>query len=160
MNYKVIFDIANSASPDYPVQAIPLVIVGLFLVVFRKRLPGWWGNHPRASSIFSFFFFGFSLLITTLMFFITHRNYSELLKAESSGKLSISEGKVKNFVPMPEAGHAMESFCVDKSCFEYSDYVITGGFNNSASHGGPIKDGLQVRVSYLGNKIVKLEVEK
>ena len=160
MNYKVIFDIAKSASPDYPVEAIPLVIIGLFLVVFRRRLPGWWGNHPRASSIFSFFFFGFSLLITTLIFFITYRDYSELLEAESSGKLSVTEGKVKNFIPMPVAGHAMESFCVAESCFEYSDYVITGGFNNSTSHGGPINEGLQVRVSYLGNKIVKLEVEK
>jgi hypothetical protein len=42
--------------------------------------------------------------------------------------------------------------------FCYSDYEVTAGFNNSASHGGPIREGLPVRVSYIGNTIVRLEV--
>ncbi|WP_322021733.1 MULTISPECIES: hypothetical protein [unclassified Burkholderia] len=52
----------------------------------------------------------------------------------------------------------MERFCVGQVCFSYSDYVVTGGFNNTASHGGPIRAGLPVRGSYVDGLIVKLEV--
>ncbi|MEO7576992.1 MAG: hypothetical protein ABIT83_05210, partial [Massilia sp.] len=65
---------------------------------------------------------------------------------------------VADFVPMPAAGHAMERFCVQQACFSYSDFVIGGGFNNTASHGGPIRAGLPVRVTYVDGDIVKLEI--
>lgn len=61
---------------------------------------------------------------------------------------------------MPATGHAMEKFCVADACFEYSEYVISGGFNNTSSHGWPIREGLRVRATYVGNSIVKLEVAK
>ena len=47
--------------------------------------------------------------------------------------------------------------------FQYSDFMYSGGFNNTASHGGPIRPGLQVRVCYLPgpsddeNVILRLE---
>ena len=63
-----------------------------------------------------------------------------------------------DFVPMPYTGHASERFAVGGKTFSYSDYILTGCFNNAASHGGPIKAGLTVRVSYVGNCIVRLEV--
>ena len=44
--------------------------------------------------------------------------------------------------------------------FNYSDYGVTAGFNNSASHGEPIREGLYVRIWYLGNDILKLQVPK
>lgn len=53
----------------------------------------------------------------------------------------------------------MESFNVNGVKFEYSDYVITPGFNNAASKGGPIKEGLPVRISYIDGTILKLEVD-
>jgi hypothetical protein len=61
---------------------------------------------------------------------------------------------------MPYTGHAMESFCVQEQCFSYSDYVVTTGFHNTASHGGPIREGLNVRIEYIGNIILKLEVAR
>jgi len=54
----------------------------------------------------------------------------------------------------------MERFCVSGVCFAYSDFVITSGFNNTSSHGGPIREGLPVRVTYVGDMIVKLEVAR
>jgi hypothetical protein len=46
--------------------------------------------------------------------------------------------------------------------FAYSDYVVTPGFNNTSSHGGPMREGLYVRIHYTGSvtgvAIVKLEV--
>ena len=63
-----------------------------------------------------------------------------------------------DFVPMPYTGHAHENFAVSGKKFSYSEYILTGCFNNATSHGGPIKAGLTVRVSSVGNCIVRLEV--
>jgi hypothetical protein len=59
---------------------------------------------------------------------------------------------------MPYEGHQDECFSVQAQTFCYSDYEVTAGFNNATSHGGPIREGLPVRVSYIGNTIVRLEV--
>jgi hypothetical protein len=76
----------------------------------------------------------------------------------------IAEGIVKNYHPMPAAGHDTERFDVDGVHFEFSDYVISGiGYNTSASHGGAIKADLYVQLFYItddgNNEIIKLRTE-
>lgn len=72
------------------------------------------------------------------------------------------EGLVEHFHPMPWSGHDTERFDVQGVPFAYSDYVINNGFNHTSSHGGPIREGLPVRITYLParphNLIIKLEV--
>jgi hypothetical protein len=162
MNYQIVFDIASVGykSWDFPAHGLILVGAGAVLIAARKKLPGWWGKHPRASNVFAFFFFGFAVLWTLVSFFATYHNYTSLSIAEQTNRVHVVEGVVTNFKPMPVTGHAMERFCVSEACFEYSDYVITGGFNNTSSHGGSIREGLPVRVTFVGNSIVKLEVAK
>jgi hypothetical protein len=67
------------------------------------------------------------------------------------------EGKVINFVPFQE--HALESFTVNGKTFSYSD-SDTNGFNITNASSGPfrVRDGLQVRVTFVDKKIVRLEV--
>ena len=70
------------------------------------------------------------------------------------------EGVVESFTAYP-SGRA-ESFTVKDNSFKYSAYNITGGFNRSFARGGPIQEGLQVRLCYIGGSrgglIVKIEV--
>jgi hypothetical protein len=47
---------------------------------------------------------------------------------------------------------------VESQCFSYSDYGDSVGFSNTSVRGGPIKAGLPVRVTFVGNTILKLEV--
>lgn len=119
----------------------------------RNRTFRGWSTRPLASKIIAYYFFGFALLWTTFSFVVTWREYSRLYNAIVTGHARLVEGVVTDFSPMPVTGHAMERFCVSDSsaCFEYSDYVVTSGFNNSSSHGGPIRAGLRVRVTYIGN---------
>lgn len=97
------------------------------------------------------------------VFFRTTLNHLDRVKNKN---YEVVEGSVENFTPMPYGGHAKESFYVNGAYFEYSDYEITGGFNNTASHGGPIKgNGQKVRISYYSkrnrsNIILILETEK
>ena len=162
MEYRTVFDIATAGykSWDFPAFGLLFITIGAILVANRTSLPGWWGRSPRASNVFAFFFLSFALLWTLITFVSTYGQYSSLTKSVSNGGARIVEGVVTNFKPMPVTGHAMEKFCVSDACFEYSDYVIVGGFNNTASHGGPIREGLSVRVTYVGNSILKLEVAK
>jgi hypothetical protein len=78
--------------------------------------------------------------------------------ALKDGHASVVEGLVSDFTPMPVTGHASESFCVERHCFYYSDFDSSIGFHNAASRGGPIKQDLRLRVSFLGNTILRLEV--
>jgi hypothetical protein len=67
---------------------------------------------------------------------------------------------------MPYEGHSYEEFRVGSVQFSYSDYQDRPGFNQSSSHGGPIREGLRVRIAYSDNcnewpkSILKLEVQK
>jgi hypothetical protein len=162
--YRVIFDIASAGytSWSFPAFGLIFVAVGGVLVAFavwRKALPfPWWSRRPTASKAFAFFFLSFAVVWTVIAFLSTYHDYSTLTTAKKNGNVHVAEGLVTNFRPMPVTGHAMERFCVSGVCFEYSDYVVTSGFNNTSSHGGPIREGLPVRVTYVGNTIVKLEV--
>ena len=65
---------------------------------------------------------------------------------------------------MPYEGHATEHFVVNGVRFEYSDFEVTSGFNNTSSHGGPVRQGLYVRIHYIErnskNVILKLEIKE
>ena len=80
----------------------------------------------------------------------------------AQGPMETVEGRVEEFKAMPYAGHDVERFRVGGEFFSYSDYVETGGFNNTSSHGGPIREGIPVRIGFVrrqnDNVIVRLEV--
>jgi hypothetical protein len=160
MHYRTVFDIATAGykSWSFPAFGLIFVAIGALIVANRRNLPGAWSKRPKSSSAFSFFFLGFAILWTVTSFMSTYAEYRSLTQADTKHESRVVEGTVTEFKPMPVTGHAMEKFCVSDTCFEYSDYIVTGGFNNTSSHGGPIRAGLQVRVTYVDNTIVRLEV--
>ena len=156
MEYTTVFDVGQSGYRQwsFPAHGLLFVVVGAGLVLFRRRL------RSRMPSFFPFVFLGFALFWTFIAFVSTSGGYSALSSALREDRCSVVEGVVSDFHPMPYTGHQMEWFVVDGRRFEYSDYVIVPGFNNTASHGGPIRQGLQVRVHYVGNNIARLEVAR
>jgi hypothetical protein len=85
---------------------------------------------------------------------------SALVSALREGRTFVVEGRVRDFVPMPWSGHAHECFRVAETTFCYSDFEVTPGFNNARSHGGPIREGLQVRIHHVDSVIARLEVAR
>ena len=158
-DYVVVFDLAEVGYRQwtFPAFGLPFLAVGALLVRYRNKVataaPAW------ARAAFSFFFFGFALLWITVSFVSTYGEYRTLRSALEEGRAAVAEGPVEDFVPMPDEGHAMESFTVAGESFEYSDYVVTTGFNNTSSHGGPIQPGRQVRITHFGGHILRLEVQ-
>jgi hypothetical protein len=70
MSYRVVFDVAEEGYSTWSFASVGLVfiLVGVGLVLVRRHLPGWWGNHPKVGSTFAFFFAGFAVLWTSITF--------------------------------------------------------------------------------------------
>lgn len=154
VQYNVVFDVIQSGHRNWPgpVFGLIFVAIGVCLVYFRSS------DAPRARSWFSFGFLGFAIVWTLVVLVGTVADYLTLAAALRDGRCEVVEGVVSEFHPMPESGHEMEWFVVGGRRFEYSDFVIVAGFNNTSSHGGPIRKGIRVRVHHRGNDIAKLEV--
>jgi hypothetical protein len=77
-----------------------------------------------------------------------------------TGNCTIAEGKVEAFLPEPAAGHGRrETFSVNGTNFSYSAYASTLGFHRSMFQGGPIRQGLQVRICHQNGVILRLDVQ-
>jgi hypothetical protein len=100
---------------------------------------------------------GWLLLAGALAVLVNHDRL-QCAQWARGGEYSTIDGVVRAFHPMPQSGHDSERFTVNGVAFAYSDYQPTGGFNNAASHGGPIREGLRVRIGYRGTRILKLWV--
>jgi hypothetical protein len=160
--YVVVFDIANTGYKSFSLPAFGLIFiaVGIFLVLIRRSIPGWSERPPWARLVFPWGFLCFAILWTLCAFVVTYGEYRAASSARQNNSAKVVEGIVTDFRPMPATGHSIETFCVSGVCFSYSDYIITSGFNQTSSHGGPIREGLPVRVTYVGDTIVKLEIAK
>lgn len=102
---------------------------------------------------------GFATLWTSLAFGSTYGSYYEFRAAANSGDFRVEEGIVTKFRPPADVGgKGPEQFCVADTCFAYSKYVAYAGFHNTSAHGGPLREGLQVRVTHVGNAIVRLQI--
>ena len=158
--YRTIFDVTQVGYKSWPFAAFGLIFVVLGALlptlirngVFRKTPPAMAKWFPR-------FFLGFAIFWTATAFVGTFTNYRRAINAMKMNRTAIVEGLVTDFHPMPFEGHREESFRVQGVTFHYSDYIITSGFNNTSSHGGPIREGLRVKIWHLNGKILRLDIK-
>jgi hypothetical protein len=159
VHYVTVFNAATDPLRHWDFYGAGLVgvVVGAALLLI-PRFHRYRGLRGSGLGVFGGVVLGFSILWTALSASSIIAGNLRAGDAVRSGKCRVVEGVVQDFHPMPEEGHEMETFKVADVTFGYSDYVITSGFNNAASHGGPIREGLPVRICYLGDDIVKLEI--
>jgi hypothetical protein len=176
MAYHTVFEIAQKPFEwRYSAFGFIFVAIGVVYIILGPRLArmnasrptglAWWFK-PRFAvkpQYLGWFFVIFASIWTLLAFVSTYSSYRDCREAYRTGRYSIVEGIVEDFHPMPYAGHQDECFRVQKERFCYSDYSVSPAFNQSASHGGPIRAGLPVRIAYLENdhfnaQILRLEI--
>ncbi|MGB3120563.1 MAG: hypothetical protein WBE58_17200 [Verrucomicrobiales bacterium] len=156
MIYKVYFDARDLDGRDWTFVVVNLlfVLLGTGMVLFRKRL--------RLSAFFPYLFFGISLTIAAVtgggLWLGKQFGLPNKLR---HNECEVIEGTVSGFLPMPPEG-GIESFSVGGRKFEYGEEVSSSatGFSEPASAGGPIRDGLKVRIHHAGGAIARLEIEK
>ncbi|MGD0141953.1 MAG: hypothetical protein ABSC92_02220, partial [Rhizomicrobium sp.] len=135
-----VFNVSRVGYRDWSFPAFGLIFVaigiGLFFgpSVIRSMGIPYLKTPSKFRTVFRFFFLGFAIFWVCTAFFATYSGYARHKHLADTNECSTVEGPVEDFVPMPYTGHAMESFSVSGERFNYSDYVITDGFNNTASH--------------------------
>lgn len=150
--YRVLFDAAQKPPNLGDLNApLALVGVGLALVLLRNTglLQALYRSRLMSVQAFAFLFLGISLVVTLGLIGGRLTAWYTVQTAIDRGQSQEVEGMVENFHPMPYEGHDYEHFTVGDVLFNYSDYVDTGGFNQSSSHGGPLKPGLMLRIHYI-----------
>ncbi len=88
----------------------------------------------------------------------TWREYSELRTSLQNGAFRVVEGVVSDFVPEGPQGHPIERFRVDDTRFQYATSDITSAFHRTAGQGGPVREGLRVRIADANGAIARLEI--
>jgi hypothetical protein len=164
MKYEVVYDLATVGFVAWKPLAIGmiLIITGIVAYVWRAAFSKllWPIRSQRVAGFGAAAFLLAAIVWTSLITVHLQRHKAELLGAIANGSVRVTEGVVSDFSPMPASGHENERFCLRDTCFEYSDYEISGGFNNSSVMGGPIREGLSIRVWDVAGVIVRLEVKK
>jgi tetratricopeptide (TPR) repeat protein len=165
-HFVKVFDVLDSGFRDWTFPAFGLLFVAIGIVIFlfpniiaATGIP-YLNVQSTSQMFFRYGFVGFAILWTAISFFATYSEHVRHKALVQENRCRIVEGPVEHFVPMPYAGHAQESFSVDGVPFRYSDFIITDGFNNTSSHGGPINSDSYVRICYdpSGGVILRLEI--
>ncbi|PIQ35081.1 MAG: hypothetical protein COW63_02050 [Bacteroidetes bacterium CG18_big_fil_WC_8_21_14_2_50_41_14] len=144
---------------------ILFILIGLGISIFTLKYNKSKSFKKTYAIVFGFIFSGFALLFTLFTAPSAIKEYYETRDIYNNGEYKTIEGKIENFDPMPYSGHMHESFTLNGVSLDYSDFDESYyGFNNTASHGGPIKrNGQQVRLSYIThedrNVILKVELK-
>jgi len=169
MPYETVFEITQKPFDWRPAFGLIFVVIGVLLIIFGPRLDrGKNGKHfgltfAISPKLLGWFFVIFASFCMLVAFGATYASNRELVQAYRTGKYSVVEGIVEDFHPMPYGRGQNECFRVEKQKFCYSDYVASPTFNQSASHGGPIRTGLPVRIAYYEDenfqaRILRLEI--
>jgi hypothetical protein len=142
-----------------------------FLVGMALYVVG--GRFSRKGSLLSVILYlnfriggiGFALAAAVLgTYTIDRRNvdYDRLLALHSSGKESVIVGVITNFSPFGPRPHSRpkETFVINDVTFAYppDNPTVMLGFNQLRSRGGPLHDNLLVRINYIEDRIVRLEI--
>lgn len=102
-------------------------------------------------------FWGACVCITVISIYFPVRAYFEYQKLRSdlsSNNVKIVEGTIRDFKPYQTR---VESFSVCGRTFSYDPAAIAPGYRSIRAMGGAIHNGAKVRVTYIGDIIVRVE---
>ena len=170
-HYHMVYDFADRL-PRFGFMFLPLIFVavGIGIYFYHKKFvdsnaTSTFGIKKRKyGMVFGIIFASFGGLVSVLLISIMLGEYYNTKSVYDKKQYQLIEGKVENYHPMPEGGHDTERFTVNGVEFEFSDFDVSDyGYNNAASHGGAIRQGLKVKIDYFNNRnknvILKLMTE-
>lgn len=155
--YRIVFDVEQSGYRHWGFAASGLIFVAvgfampaLFKLGIARKPPAWMQKWlPRI------FVIG-ATLWTVAVFAATFVDYRRAVDALHNGEAKVVEGRVDHY---SQVATKSESFDVNGVKFWYSDGVLIAGFNHTAFEGGPIRQGLGVKIWYWHGQILRLQIK-
>lgn len=149
MHYVTAFDISDSGyrSAGFPAFGALFVLLGALLAAYHWRRSEHWNRHPRLYTVAGLAILAVSVTWATVAFSAIYHHYLWLMAQNQPGGYGEVEGTVADLKPLPDNGPAGQSFCVGSRCFRYE-----------SGPGGQLHPGQSVRVTYIGNTLIKVEV--
>ncbi|HEX4269871.1 MAG TPA: hypothetical protein VHZ32_00725 [Rhizomicrobium sp.] len=159
MIYRTVFDIAQNGHAGWGRALdglVPIAFGALMLIVdlrTRKTAP----SDSRWKVALGAICVGILFSLWTL--WTSHVGQQSAASYLQEGRYQTVEGVVQDFEAGGSPGKYFENFSVAAHQFGYYGSDMSGyGFHLLARQGGPIKDGLHVRIAYSGRSILRLEI--
>jgi hypothetical protein len=154
MDFETVFafDEVHYAGWGPVVVGLVILVVGTLAVAGKTFL--WRGSQPPPMSWAVLTLGVFWSVVATIT---NYGEYSAARRAMETKQYSVIEGPVTGFSELPKK---TEQFTVRGKMFSYSGDKDSPGFHLVRLDGGPVHEGEYVRVTYVDNTILKLEIEK
>ncbi|HYL83335.1 MAG TPA: hypothetical protein VE263_03800 [Candidatus Angelobacter sp.] len=157
--YQTVFDITQQKL-DWLLILYPAICAIIAMFLFPAAMRRSQKIPKRAGKYVVLVCVAAAVFFTYAMYQDQRVMASQALGIYRSGRVQVVEGVVEDFVRMRWWGGPPERFRVGKFQFSYSDYLITGCFRNTSSHGGPVRAGQHVSIAFNGNCILKMQIAK
>ncbi|MBJ2148259.1 hypothetical protein JC606_18030 [Vibrio sp. IB15] len=111
----------------------------------------------RRGKVFSIFMGCFTGLLSMITYYFVIVEYDSIMDKYRLGNVFVTSGIVTNVKYITKDG-GQESFDINGYTFKYSHNELSSFFNKTKQIGGPIKNGIPVRVTHYYGHIIKLEI--
>jgi hypothetical protein len=156
MEYEVVFDAARIAAKWAEVNwAITGLGISILLVALLRQVKLRGPQSGRWIVVLLFMWIGVQFMFTRYYF------PSSLRKPWfRTGRLVTVEGKAENFHSVNTGNVSVDTYMVEGRRVSYANQEPTCCYHMPAGFGGPVREGMQVRVTMDGPCVVKLEIAK
>jgi hypothetical protein len=161
-NYEVVFDVISAGYTAWRAALLPAaagLAMATLAVVVSSRTSAL-TKPRRAFRVICGSGAVIAFGVSAAVLYQTRREYDDLRSSLRRNLTQVVEGRVSNFVPEGPGGHPRESFSVGSARFDYSSKDITSSFQWTVHQGGPIRDGLLVRIVSVQGAIARLELSR
>lgn len=148
----------------FPALGLIFFLIGLALMAinrFRKMrvVPAISSRAGQPAPYLPWLFMGFALLWSGFAFASTFNDYRELREALNHGRCQMIEGSIEHLhTGSGERGDTDDWFDIHGSRFSYSDNITVPGFGQTQARGGPLKEGMRIRIYAYQGQIARLEI--
>lgn len=163
VHYRVVYDVTQEPFAFW-VLLPTFLFMALGVVMWRQHEDGGgiWGRtgfSARGRRFFAGLWFGMNTFASIVGGVSLIGNYVAAHHAMQTGSPRVVEGVVEDFHTNDRHG---EQFTVGGVEFDYNDGVVDSAFTQTNAEGGPMREGLNVRIHYIGARarILKLEIRE
>lgn len=156
MQNQVLFDVMTKSFDWGELRLnMYMVIIGLLAIFAEKQKLGWVRFSIRK---IGYVIVAAPVLLGAFQTVDWYVERHEHIAALSNGQYAVIEGRVENLRPPGSGRDPKESFSISGHRFEYSSYRTTTCFNLTTPRGGPIREGMMIRVKFIDECILRIEL--